>query len=74
MPILQAALSEVGLELSQEKTKITRIEDGFDFLGFNVRKYQSRKLLTKPSKASITKFLNDIRAFIKKESHFQPIN
>lgn len=65
MPIMQAALSEVGLELSQEKTKITRIKDGFDFLGFNVRKYQSGKLLIKPSKASITKFLNDIRARIK---------
>lgn len=39
IPILKAFLQERGLELSQEKTKITRIEEGFNFLGFNVRKY-----------------------------------
>ena len=29
-----------GLTLSEEKTKITHIDDGFDFLGFNIRKYK----------------------------------
>ena len=41
MPIVAAFLRERGLELSLEKTLITRVDDGFDFLGFNVRKYQS---------------------------------
>lgn len=33
---------EIGLTLSEEKTKITHISDGFDFLGFNFRKYCER--------------------------------
>jgi len=32
----------IGLELSDEKTKITHIADGFDFLGFNIRKYTQK--------------------------------
>lgn len=66
IPILVEALSEVGLELSKEKTKITRIEEGFDFLGFNVRKYQNGTLLIKPSKANVKSFLADIREIIRK--------
>lgn len=65
IPILKEALSEVGLELSSEKTSVTSIYKGFDFLGFNARKYKNGKLLIKPSKASITTFLREIRAIIK---------
>ncbi|WP_428412364.1 reverse transcriptase domain-containing protein [Legionella sp.] len=61
IPTLIASLKEVGLELSIEKSKITKIEDGFNFLGFNVRKYSCGKLLIKPSKASIKTFLEDFR-------------
>jgi len=47
------------LTLSMEKTKITHIEEGFDFLGFNIRQYKKnnkkRILLIKPSKDSIKK-------------------
>jgi RNA-directed DNA polymerase len=49
MPVVNAFLKERGLELSTEKTKITHVDDGFDFLGFNVRKYKG-KMLIKPSK------------------------
>jgi RNA-directed DNA polymerase len=63
-PAVVAFLKERGLELSEEKTRITHIEDGFDFLGFNVRKYTG-KLLIKPSKAAIKRFLDDIRELIK---------
>jgi RNA-directed DNA polymerase len=63
-PAIEAFLKERGLELSQEKTKITHIEDGFDFLGFNVRKYNG-KLLIKPSKNNVLSFLSEIREFIK---------
>ncbi len=61
MPRLEEALAKVGLELSPTKTKITSIYDGFDFLGFNVRKYPNGKLLIKPSKANIKAFLQGIR-------------
>ena len=48
-------LKERGLELSEEKTLITHIDDGFDFLGFNIRKYKG-VLLIKPSEKSLKKF------------------
>jgi len=51
-PRVVAFLAERGLRLSEEKTHITRIEKGFDFLGWNVRKYQD-KLLIKPAKQSV---------------------
>ncbi len=54
-----------GLELSDEKTKITHIDSGFDFLGWNFRKYKG-KLLVKPSKKSIDKVTEKISNIIKK--------
>jgi len=64
VPVLKAFLRERGLEFSKEKTQITHIEDGFDFLGQNVRKY-SGKLLIKPSKKNTKAVLHKIRAIIK---------
>ena len=64
IPIVTEFLKERGLELSQEKSKITSIDEGFDFLGFNVRKYRG-KLLIKPRKANVKGFLKDIRKTIK---------
>lgn len=63
-PVVEAFLSERGLELSKEKTKITQIDEGFDFLGVNIRKYKG-KLIIKPSKKSIKNFLDNIRKIIK---------
>jgi RNA-directed DNA polymerase len=63
-PAVAAFLRERGLELSPEKTRFTHIEGGFDFLGFNVRKYNG-KLLIKPAKGSVKAFLAEIRALIK---------
>jgi RNA-directed DNA polymerase len=63
-PIVINFLKERGLELSEEKTRITSIHEGFDFLGFNVRKYNG-KLLIKPSKQSIKAFLHKIRDIIR---------
>jgi len=63
-PAIVTFLKERGLELSEEKTRITHIDDGFDFLGFNVRKYAG-KLLIKPSKGAIKSFLERIREIIK---------
>jgi RNA-directed DNA polymerase len=45
-------LAPRGLAFNEDKTKIVRLSEGFDFLAFNVRRYQ-RKLLIKPSKAAI---------------------
>lgn len=63
-PAVEAFLGERGLELSKEKTKITHINDGFDFLGVNIRKYKG-KLIIKPSKNSVKRFLSSAREIIK---------
>ncbi|MCY9665836.1 group II intron reverse transcriptase/maturase [Paenibacillus alginolyticus] len=55
---LEPYLRDRGLQLSQEKTKITYIQDGFDFLGFNFRRYQRKRgpvFLVTPSKESVKK-------------------
>lgn len=59
-PLVEAFLKERGLQLSPEKTRISHIDEGFDFLGQNVRKYNG-KLLIKPSKRSIKTLLGKIR-------------
>jgi len=62
--MIRRFLKERGLELSKEKTRITHIDDGFDFLGWNFRKYKG-KLLIKPSKKSIDKVTHTISDIIK---------
>ena len=64
-PLIADFLGVRGLTLSEEKTHITHINDGFDFLGFNHRKYNG-KLLIKPSKANTLTFLSNLRGLIKK--------
>ncbi len=61
---IQQWLSKRGLELSSEKTLITSMEDGFDFLGFNHRHYNG-KLLIKPSKKKVLDFCKRIGKEIK---------
>src|SRR5947209_12697327 len=63
-PLVESFLSERGLELSAEKTHITRIEDGFDFLGQNVRDYGGT-ILVKPSRKNVATFLDKVRGIIK---------
>jgi len=63
-PLVEAFLEERGLMLSPQKTLITHIDDGFDFLGQNVRKYDG-KLLIKPSPRSIQKFIKRVRDLIR---------
>ncbi|PSB14205.1 group II intron reverse transcriptase/maturase [filamentous cyanobacterium Phorm 46] len=62
--LIKAWLSERGLEFSSEKTLITSMEDGFDFLGFNSRHYDG-KLLIKPSKKKVLAFCKRIGEEVK---------
>ena len=63
-PLVAQFLKERGLVLSEAKTHIVHIDEGFDFLGFNFRKYHG-KLLIKPTKASIAAVKGKIRAILK---------
>jgi len=49
---LAAWLAPRGLSFNEDKTRIVHLDDGVDFLGFNVRRYRG-KLLIKPSKAAV---------------------
>jgi len=64
LPAIRHFMAERGLELSEEKTRITYIRDGFDFLGQNLRKYGDQ-LLTKPAKKSIKSLLDKVRDIVK---------
>ncbi|SAL46495.1 group II intron reverse transcriptase/maturase [Caballeronia telluris] len=58
-PWVEAFLAVRGLQLSEAKTRITHIDEGFDFLGWNFRKY-SGKLLIKPSKKNAQAFYRKV--------------
>ena len=63
-PMVIEFLKERGLTLSEEKTTITNIYDGFDFLGFNVRKF-GKRLYTSPSKDAQKRFRAKISDIVK---------
>jgi RNA-directed DNA polymerase len=67
-PLVEAFLQERGLVLSPEKTRITQIEDGFDFLGQHIRRYQDGKILITPSKKNVEAVLAKIRGIIARNA------
>lgn len=70
-PWIEQFLSVRGVALSREKTQIVHIHQGFDFLGWNFRKYvpksprKDAKLLIKPSKKNVSTFYRKVREIIK---------
>jgi RNA-directed DNA polymerase len=72
-PLLETFLRERGLELSPTKTQIIPIEDGFDFLGWNLRKYGG-KLLIKPSRKNTQHRLDTCRAIIRGNRAAKSVN
>jgi len=63
-PFIEQFMNERGLRLSPEKTRITHIAEGFDFLGQNVRKYNG-KLIIQPAKKNVKAHLAQIRGIIR---------
>src|ERR1700675_623252 len=66
--ILPPWLEERGLSLSEEKTRIVHLTEGFDFLGFNIRHYEKTKtarsgykLFIKPSKKAVQEKCRELR-------------
>jgi len=65
IPLVKDFLKVRGLSLSKDKSRITHIKDGFDFLSQNIRKYKG-KLLIRPSRESIQSFKNKLKAMLKR--------
>jgi RNA-directed DNA polymerase len=70
-PVVQAFLDQRGLVLSPEKTLVTPVEDGFDFLGQNFRRY-GKKVLSKPSARAVETFYAGLRQVVRKSLHLDP--
>jgi RNA-directed DNA polymerase len=58
-------LAPRGLSFNEDKTRIVRLSEGFDFLGFNVRHYPVGKLLIKPSTAAVRRFRARLRTEVR---------
>jgi len=63
-PAVAQFLAPRGLELSEEKTRVTHIDQGFDFLGQNLRKYAGKLLIT-PAKKSVKALLDKVREIVR---------
>jgi len=68
-PALTAFLQERGLELSEQKTVLTHIQTGFNFLGHTVRKY-GEKLLITPAKSKVQSLRDKISRLIQSAAAF----
>jgi RNA-directed DNA polymerase len=58
-------LAPRGLSFNEEKTRVVHLDEGFDFLGFTVRRYKGSKLLIKPSPAAVQRFRDRLRAELR---------
>ena len=63
--LLENYLNERGLILSEEKTKITHLSEGFNFLGFNFKQYKDGISRIRPSKDSLKKFKQEVDYIFK---------
>ena len=68
---------ELKLELSESKTHITHVNDGFTFLGFDIRRYQGTHgkpvVLIRPSQANVRKFKAKIKDLTRRNTTWQPV-
>src|SRR5271163_4554076 len=69
-----SVLAPMGLRLSEEKTKVCHIDEGFDFLGFRIQRRlqrgsDKRKVYTYPSKKSLASVMGKVRALTRRSRH-----
>jgi RNA-directed DNA polymerase len=70
-----AVLAPMGLRLSEEKTRVCHIEDGFDFLGWHIQRRHRRgqngkkAVYTYPSKKSLTSVMGKVRSLTARAKH-----
>ena len=67
-------LAPIGLRLSEAKTKVCHIDEGFDFLGFRIQRRRKRGttkrvVYTYPSKKALASIVGRVRALTRRSSH-----
>ncbi len=65
LPAIADFLRDRGLALSEQKTHIRHIREGFDFLGCHIRRYPDNKLRITPSTKNVKAFLQKVRAVVR---------
>ena len=70
-------LAPIGLRLSEDKTRICHIDEGFDFLGFRIQRQPKRgsgkpTVYTYPSKKSLARVKAKVRSMTQRDHH-QPL-
>jgi RNA-directed DNA polymerase len=76
--VVADVLTPMGLRLSKEKTRVVHIDDGFDFLGFNIRRMrkrgsQKRYVYTMPSKKAVASIKDRVRTMTYRHTlHHDP--
>ena len=58
-------LAPRGLAFNEDKTSIVHLTEGFDYLGFNVRRYPNGKLLIKPSAPAVRRLKRRLAAELR---------
>jgi len=69
-----AVLAPMGLRLSEAKTRVCHIDQGFDFLGFRIQRKRKRGtnkrvVYTYPSKKALASIVGKVRALTRRASH-----
>ena len=66
---IQQFLAARGMEISEQKTRLTATTDGFDFLGWNFRVQKNGKFRSRPSKDNYEAFRKKAKAIINCSNH-----
>lgn len=72
---IQSVLASVGLRLSEAKTKVSHLDEGFDFLGWRIQRRRQRgrggkrAVYTYPSKKSLASMMAKVRSQTRRKRH-----
>jgi RNA-directed DNA polymerase len=72
---VSAVLTPIGLRLSEEKSRVCHIDEGFDFLGWRIqrRSWQGRTgkraVYTYPSKKALASVMAKVKSITRREKH-----
>jgi RNA-directed DNA polymerase len=72
---IAAVLATVGLRLSDAKTKVCHLDEGFDFLGWRIQRRRQRgrggkrQIYTYPSKKSLNSVMEKVRSLTRRKKH-----
>lgn len=72
---VREVLAPMGLRLSEEKSRVCHIDEGFDFLGWRIQRRAwrnragKRAVYTYPSKKALTSIMDKIRTLTRRRNH-----